>query len=286
MVERQGAGSYLGGTGTWNSRKGNTKGGVYLPFIPYPESGAASNWMGLPNDGDRINSKRAEDIKKKSGIPVGWNVSNSPDFKGKEKLENLVKGMILYEKAGVDFIEINGRCPNTKHEWEEDEELIQITTYVKKEFLDKREREIPVIYKVSNDMETEQLPRLMDILFERGYNGINLGNTSKTYGVMERRIHPREKKLFEFYTRTFGGGVSGRPLKERSLELAGYAVEYIKLGGPTQEFHVIRTGGIENIKDIKDSEEAGIPLNMWYTGYFENFAKQGHEVYRKLFEQI
>lgn len=285
MVERQGAGAYLGGTGTWNPRKGNKKEGIYLPFIPYPESGAASNWMGLPNDGDRINSKRAEDIKKKAKIPVGWNVSISPDFKGKEKLENLVKGIKLYEKAGVDFIEIDGRCPNTKHEWEEDEELIQIINYVKKEFLDKRERKIPVIYKVSNDMEAEQLPRLMDALFERGYNGINLGNTSKTYGVMARRINPREKKLFEFYTQNFGGGVSGRPLKERSLTLAARAVEYLKLGGPTQEFHVMRTGGIESFDDIKKSEEAGISLNMWYTGYFENFAKNDHDVYRKLFEQ-
>src|SRR3970282_925994 len=35
MVAKQGAAAYLGGTGTWNSRKGNEKDGIYLPFAPY-----------------------------------------------------------------------------------------------------------------------------------------------------------------------------------------------------------------------------------------------------------
>ena len=48
------AAAYLGGTGTWNARRGNEKDGIYLPFVPYPASHAASNWLGLPNDGDEI----------------------------------------------------------------------------------------------------------------------------------------------------------------------------------------------------------------------------------------
>jgi dihydroorotate dehydrogenase len=84
LVEKQGAGGYLGGTGTWNSREGNRKDGIILPFVPYPKSNAASNWLGLPNDGDQINAVRAGLIEKVEGCPVGWSIMGSPDFESDE----------------------------------------------------------------------------------------------------------------------------------------------------------------------------------------------------------
>ena len=103
---------------------------------------------------------------------------------------------------------------------------------------------------------------------------------------MREMINKSERKLFDYFTKTFGGGFTGEPLKEMSLELASRAVEYVKDGPPKQEFHVIRTGGISEWKDIKDSERAGILLNQWFTGYFEKFAEQGHDVYKNLFKDV
>ena len=283
MVARQGAGAYLGGTGTWNPRKGNEKDGIYLPFVPYPNSHSASNWLGLPNDGDEVNTQRAKQLERIANTPVGWSIMGSPDFQGDEKLKYLVEGMRLYEQAGVDFLEINESCPNTAHGKPQDDDMANRLRYVKENFLDQRTRRIPVVVKFSNDTEAEQLPALLDVLFELGYDGVNFGNTSTAYDRRRESIEVGERKLFNFYTQTFGGGVSGRPLRESSLELAGRAVEYTRAGSPSQEFHVIRTGGIESWKDIQDSERAGISLNQWYTGYFENFARNGHEVYSKLF---
>src|SRR3989344_1977598 len=91
LVAKQGAGGYLGGTSTWNSRKGNEKEGVYLPFVPYSRSHSASNYLGLPNDGDETNSRRVQ--KRINGCPFGCSTMGSPDLQGKEKLEYLVKGM-------------------------------------------------------------------------------------------------------------------------------------------------------------------------------------------------
>jgi dihydroorotate dehydrogenase len=283
MVAQQGAGAYLGGTGTWNPRKGNKKDGIYLPFTPYPKSHAASNWLGLPNDGDETNAQRAQQLERIAQTPIGWSIMGSPDFEGEEKLENLVKGMKLYENAGVDFIEINESCPNTAHEKPQDDNVTNRLRYVKEQFLDGRTRNLPVIVKFSNDTETVQIPALLDLLFELGYDGVNFGNTSTTYDKRKENVDAGERKLFDFYTSTFGGGFSGRPLKEDSLELTACSVEYVKAGAPTQEFHVIRTGGIESAADIRASEDAGISLNQWFTGYFENFAQNGHKVYRKLF---
>ena len=283
MVSRQGAGAYLAGTGTWNPRKGNEKEGIYLPFVPYPRSHSASNWLGLPNDGDEVNSQRAQKLERIADTPVGWSIMGSPDFQGEEKLRYLVQGMRLYEQAGVDFLEINESCPNTAHGRPQDDDMTNRLKYLKEHFLDQRTRRLPVVVKFSNDTEAGQLPALLNILFKLGYDGVNFGNTSTDYARRKERIELNERKLFDFYTQTFGGGVSGRPLRESSLELAGRAVEYTRVGPPSQEFHVIRTGGIETLEDIQESERAGISLNQWYTGYFENFAKHGHEVYRELF---
>ena len=290
MVAKQGASAYLGGTGTWNQRSGNKKEGIYLPFVPYSKSHAASNWLGLPNDGDEINSQRVAQLETIADCPIGWSVMGSPDLQGEEKLRYLVKGMNLYEQAGVDFLEINESCPNTEQGNPQEDELANRLQYIKEHFLDRRMftdtdrlREIPVIVKFSNDTEIEQLPALLDILFELGFDGVNFGNTSIDYIKRRELIDPSERRLFDFYTQTFGGGVSGRPLRESSLELASRAVEYLNQGRPSQEFHVTRTGGIETWEDIQKSLDAGISLCQWYTGYFENFAREGHDVYKELF---
>ena len=283
MIERQGAAAYLGGTGTWNPKRGNEKEGIYLPFVPYPKSHSASNWLGLPNYGDGENSQQARNIKTHANIPIGWSIMGSPDFTGGEKLEYLVAGMKKYEQAGIDFIELNESCPNTAQGNPQDDNLAKRLGYVMNNFLRRRTRKLPVIVKFSNDTEVSQLPALLDLLFTLGYDGVNFGNTSAAYTQRREKIAENERKLYDFFTQTFGGGVSGKPLKESSLELASRTVEYLKAGSPSQEFHVIRTGGIETLADIRESERAGISLNQWYTRYFENLSKHGHNVYRELF---
>lgn len=286
VVAKQGAAAYLGGTGTWNARLGNNKEGINLPFAPYPRSHAASNWLGLPNDGDDANSKRAAKLERVADCPVGWSIMGSPDLQGEDKLKSLVEGMKLYERAKVDFIEINESCPNTTHGKSQDSDLANRLRFIKDNFLDQRQKRIPVIVKFSNDTEVQQVHALMDLLFTLGYDGVNFGNTSTAYERRRNDIAKSERKLYDFFTKAFGGGVSGRPLRESSLELASTAVEYTMSGPPPQEFHVIRTGGIESIKDIQDSERAGISLNQWFTGYFDNFSFYGHNVYRNLLGSV
>ena len=282
----QGAGAYIGGTGTWNARSGNKKEGIYLPFVPYPGSRAASNWLGLPNDGDEINAKRLPGSRGRiNDCPRGWSVMGSPDLEGEEKLQRLVDSMRLYEPE-VDFLEINESCPNTSHETPQDDDLANRLRYIKERFLDERTRTLPVIVKFSNDTEVEQIPQLLDLLFDFGFDGVNFGNTSTDYAYMRKKIKRSERRLYDFYTQTFGGGVSGAPLREKSLALCALAVEYRDSGPPSHEFHVIRTGGIESWHDIEESELAGVSLNQWFTGYFENFGKYGHDVYRKLFDTV
>jgi dihydroorotate dehydrogenase len=282
-VAKMGAGAYLGGTSTALQRKGNTKNNIKWPFAPYYYSDAASNNMGLPNDGDEINAERVSKIEKIKGCPVGWSFAIMPDVDELYALENLVTGMILFVRAGVDFIEINESCPNTGQEIGQENGLYRRLSYISEHFLKHRERFVPVILKFSNDTKPTQVPEIIDMLGCLGYDGVNFGNTSKDYAKRRKFIDKRDLKLYDYFTENFGGGVSGKPLKESSLELGSIAAEYLKEGKFRQEFHVWRTGGVDSDKDVKESTAAGISANQWFTGFMKAYAKDGPKAYEKTF---
>ena len=284
----QGAGSFLAGTTTSKPRKGNFKNGVWHPFLPLPKSKAALNWMGLPNEGHSVVAYRLSNIKKSKGCPVGASVSIDPDMNSIEGLPLLVKGLKKYQISGVDYIELNESCPNVEHEHSGElinglnKSLVERLEYIKTNFLDKQIRLLPVFVKFSVDTQLELVPKIIDILIDLGFDGVNFGNTAKEYYHYKSLLNSKELKGFEYFTNTFGGGLSGRPLKSKSLELAKTAVQYKNKKNLVKEFVVIRTGGIENKSDLQDSINAGIDLNQWFTGYFEMFSKYGHSLYQEL----
>ncbi len=49
---------------------------------------------------------------------------------------------------------------------------------------------------------------------------------------------------------------------------------------------MVRTGGVESAADLRRSEDAGVALQQWYSGYFEAFARWGHAVYRELYRDL
>lgn len=311
LAWRQGAGYWLAGTTTALPRTGNRGGGADRPFAPYPRSGAASNWLGLPNEGHEAVAARVEGIardERREGCPVGASLAavggsgavgdpataGGPDPAEDEALAGLVDGLRLYEEAGADFLEVNESCPNTGEaspagpEEEEAawEALRRRLERVAEAFLARRRRPLPVIVKLSVDTEPERVPELVDSLADLGFDGVDFGNTSTAYGDLRPEIGGPERRLYDHFTGRFGGGVSGRPLKERSLALARAASRHLAAHPPGRELHVVRTGGVESGQDLADSAAAGAVLSGWFTGYFEGFARHGHGVYRAVYEGV
>lgn len=286
LAARQGAGGWLAGTTTASPRKGNLRDGVKTPFAPYPLSHAASNWMGLPNPGHAVVAKRIAGLAKTPDCPAGASLSADPDpaQSVEQKLAGLVAGLRLYEEAGADFLEMNESCPNTEAGAEDFSHLAARLRHVAAEFLQQRRRRLPVVVKFSNDTEPAQVGKLVGLLLELGYDGVNFGNTSTAYRELLPAIDPRERPLYDYFTGTFGGGVSGLPLRERSRELCRRAIA--AAAGAPHEFHVWRTGGIESAADLKESAALGVPLCQWYSGYFEQLSANGHDLYRQLYRQL
>jgi len=288
VAYRQGAGAFLIGTITPKPRKGNLKKGILHPFIPLASSNSAINWMGLPNVGFAEAAKRINAIEKQHGCPIGISISLQPESSYPESMNEIIEGFQLFQHSQVDFIELNESCPNVEHSHNVekigklDKLLVERLSELSERFLRKRNRNLPIFVKFSNDTNPEQLIELIDLLIELGFDGINLGNTSTTYSEYLSKVDLKDKDNFEYFTTTFGGGVSGKLIREKSLNLSKIAVEYVMKKDLNKEFVVIRTGGVESSEDIQITLQSGIQLINWFTGYFENFSQNGHKLYQKI----
>ncbi|MGB9771300.1 MAG: hypothetical protein ACPLX7_04890 [Candidatus Kapaibacteriota bacterium] len=281
----QAAGAFLAGTITPKPRKGNFKKWILHPFIPYPRSRSSSNWMGLPNPGFKKVIDILNRIHKQNYVPIG--ISLASNGNGFSDLEELCEVLHEVEKSNVDFVEVNESCPNIEHGKVNlarlDSNFLNRIELISDKFLKKRKRNLPVILKLSNDFEPESVPLLLDALLDLGFDGVNFGNTSTNYDECRKFINSNEVKAYYYFTKLFGGGVSGLPLKHKSFTLTQNAMKHLQSKKLNREFYVIRTGGIYDYEDYQKSSNIGISIFQWFTGYFENFIKYGHKLYQKFF---
>jgi len=279
----QGAGFYLCGTTTSLPRKGNTKHGIHLPFVPYPNTHAASNWLGMPNDGHRATAAKIARFMRYEHFPIGASIAMDPGMSSDQAMKGLIEGMRAYIDAGCDFLELNESCPNVPgHDMNHgilDFSLLERLDTISSQI---DLTSIPVFVKLSNDTDQRLVPELMRALIDRSFSGVNFGNTSTRYKEMERLIHSSDRHLYDYFTKEFGGGLSGVIVREASTALIAQAKRYREeLSAP--EFLIIATGGIETKEDVQKSKEKGADIIQWYTGYYEQFGKHGNDVYSAMY---
>ena len=289
MVAAEGAGAFVAGTTTSRARKGNVVKGIAWPSTQYPYSHSASNWMGLPNAGHAEVAAKLAKVRHVPGCPLGISVSTEPGLDEGLAVPELIEGLRRYADAGVDYIELNESCPNVpghgRHE-ALDEALLRRLDVVATEFLNKRTRPLPLVVKLSTDTSHDQIPSLVAALVQRGFDGMILGNTSTRYAELRKHVDRRDLAMYDHFTETYGGGISGALLTQSSLESCTVAMDAVRSLAPSHEFHVIRCGGVMSVEDIEASRRIGVLLNQWYVGYFENFAHHGHDLYRVLSERM
>lgn len=284
----QGAGAFVVGTTTGTKRKGNSKLGITWPSVPYPRSRSASNWMGLPNPGHTAVATLVARMPRNPNFPIGASISADPHLDTDKAITALLAGFNAYSLAKADYIELNESCPNVpgSHSAEIDDALVRRLEIVSEKFLRARHRPLPVVVKISNDVLPEQLPTLLQTLINLKYDGIILGNTSTQYKLRRQLINVKERKLYDWFTSNFGGGVSGAALRQTSFQLACSAADIVQKLSPGHEFHVIRCGGVMDHSDILATMQHGVLLHQWYTGYYEQFSQHGHRVYHRLSASI
>ncbi len=232
------------GTVTPKAQEGNPKPRL---FRLKPDQ-ALINRMGFNNEGIE---KLVENLKRrKSDILVGGNL-------GKNKLTDnalAVQDYLITFRALrdlVDYFVVNVSSPNTPglRELQEKGPLLEILSALQQENGPVGK---PIFLKIAPDLTDAQLDDIVEIIQVSGIAGIIATNTTLS------RAHLKSSKAQ--VEETGAGGLSGKPLKERSTEV----IRYIR---SKSDIPMIGVGGIHTAEDAQEKLQAGAGLVQIYSGF-------------------
>lgn len=209
---------------------------------------ALINRMGFNNDGVDVVVERLRN--RKTDIIIGGNIGKNKVTPNEKAIDDY---LICFEKLFevVDYFVVNVSSPNTPNlrALQDKEPLTELLQTLQNENLKKKEPK-PILLKIAPDLTDSQLMDIIDIV-----------NTTKIAGVIATNTTiSREGLQSEQQNET--GGLSGKPVKERSTEVIRFLAE--KSG---KSFPIIGVGGIHSAEDAKEKLDAGADLVQLYTGF-------------------
>jgi dihydroorotate dehydrogenase len=231
------------GTVTPKPQPGNEKKRLFR----LKEDAAIINRMGFNNGGVETMVER---LKKNENVLIGGNI-------GKNKLtpnENAVEDYkicfeALYEH--VNYFVVNVSSPNTPNlrELQDKEPLTNLLNTLQNLNLAKPKQK-PILLKIAPDLTDAQLLDIIEIVQSTGIAGIIATNTT----ISREGLKSENKKET--------GGMSGKPLKNRSTEVIRFLSEK-----SNKAFPIIGVGGIHSPEDALEKLDAGASLVQLYTGF-------------------
>lgn len=247
IMEALGFGFVEIGSITANPNTGNPKPRTFR----LPKDHAMINRMGLNNDGAKTIVKRLKN--KRLTIPLGINIAKThdPDIIGDAAIDDYVFSFNEARKI-ADYITVNISCPNTTEgkTFEEPNALDELLSALK---IKKDARVVPTFIKFSSDLTREQLVNLLDICEEHRTHGYVASNTSSD----RQGLVTSQEKLEKIGL----GGLSGRPIANKSLQLVQWISNEVKRQKP-----IIGVGGIDSFETALKMLLAGADLLQVYTG--------------------
>jgi dihydroorotate dehydrogenase len=238
----------LGGV-TWHAQPGNPPPRM---FRAIPDE-AVINRMGFNNSGAEAVAEKLSSWKK-SGLwpahPVGINLGKSkitPLDKAAEDYMNSFR--VLRDLA--DFFVVNVSSPNTPNlrQLQDKSALDEIFTALQSQNSTKK----PILVKVAPDLTFTALDEILELVSPRNIAGIVATNTTIA------RPKTDDAALQKIYAET--GGLSGKPLRQRSTEVVRHL--YKQTNGKVP---IIGVGGIFSTDDAWEKITAGASLVQCYTG--------------------
>jgi dihydroorotate dehydrogenase len=212
-----------------------------------PEERALINRMGFPGKGaefvlQQISKPRPKDLV--LGVNIGKNKNT--------RLENAIVDYLYLLKLfnnQADYLAVNVSSPNTVglrqlQERQELDGLLKQLSIERSNYTHKA----PILVKLAPDLSDEQLDNALDIILANHMDGVIAANTTiERAGISSPLAHEQ-------------GGLSGRPLLQKSLTMVG------KISSRTQgKLPIIGVGGIEDAAGVQSMLDAGATLVQIYT---------------------
>lgn len=211
---------------------------------------AIVNRMGFPSAGQEAVCNNLRALRKRSpvGISLGKNKA-TPLAEAHQDYCTVLKCLYPYG----DFFVVNVSSPNTPglRELQAREHLDTILTSLKTSMNDlaRGSQAKPLLVKISPDMAGAEIDTVLELALHHQISGIVGTNTTL---ARESLRNPYAGEI---------GGLSGRPLRDRSNEIIRYI--YQQTGG---KLCIIGVGGIFSGDDIWDKLRSGATLVQAYTG--------------------
>jgi dihydroorotate dehydrogenase len=221
-----------------------------------PADKALINRMGFNNLGvdvaaERIAAWRRNARVAQKGLIIGGNIGKNKVTPNEEAVNDYIKCFDRLFDV-VDYFVVNVSSPNTPglRALQEKEPLTKILNTLQQRN-SKNGISRPILLKIAPDLTHEQLDDIVDIVKVTGIAGIIATNTTVVRDGLRSEKHNDET-----------GGLSGKPLTQRSTEVIRYL--HKKSNGA---FPIIGVGGIHSPEDAIEKLKAGASLLQLYTGF-------------------
>ncbi|MYS25076.1 dihydroorotate oxidase A [Streptomyces sp. DvalAA-14] len=217
---------------------------------------ALINRMGFNNDGSAAVAARLAARKAVIATTVGVNIGKTKAVTEKDAVADYVASTERLA-AHADYLVVNVSSPNTPglRDLQATAALRPLLTAVR-EAADRAApgRRVPLLVKIAPDLADEDLDAVADLAVELGLDGIIATNTTVARDGLGLRSAP------DLVAET--GGLSGAPLKERSLQVLRRL--YARVG---DRLVLVGVGGVEDAEDAWQRILAGATLVQGYSAF-------------------
>ncbi|HEX6233254.1 MAG TPA: quinone-dependent dihydroorotate dehydrogenase [Jiangellaceae bacterium] len=251
------------GTVTGQPQPGNPRPRLFR----LPRDRAVVNRMGFNNDGApavaarlaRRERRLAQRVKRGRGKTrhrpvVGVNIGKTKLVPAEQAIDDYVTSARRLAPY-ADYLVVNVSSPNTPglRDLQAIDQLRPLLAAVRATVDDAAQRPVPLLVKIAPDLADDDVRGIAELATELGLAGIIATNTTTDRAGLASDPHEVEQ--------IGAGGLSGAPLKERSLE-----VLRLLRAHAGSSLTIVSAGGIESAEDIIERIQAGATLVQAYTG--------------------
>jgi dihydroorotate dehydrogenase len=210
---------------------------------------AIINRMGFNNHGSSMVAQtlgRWAQTHGKRKAPLGVNLGKSKTTPLEDAPQDYLRSLErLYEHG--DYFVVNVSSPNTPGLRElQDKDKLEVLLGAVMGFVRAQPKQKPLLLKIAPDLTDAQLEEILELVERHGLSGMIATNTTVARDGLMTAINET-------------GGLSGEPLRARSLEVLRFLVARTNLP-------IISVGGIANAREVQKRLDMGARLVQVYTG--------------------
>jgi dihydroorotate dehydrogenase len=245
------------GTVTARPQPGNPKPRMFR----FPDERALVNRMGFNNHGAAVLAARLRALRARSARTgptrpiIGVNIGKTKAVPEEDAIGDYVTSATLVADV-ADYVVVNVSSPNTPglRDLQATEKLLPLLRAVRLALEEASpRRKVPLLVKIAPDLADDDIDAIADLALGLNLDGIIATNTTISRDGLGNPAAVEKAGA---------GGLSGAPLKQRSLEVLR------RIRARTgNSMTLIAAGGIEDADDAAERLDAGATLVQAYTAF-------------------